>query len=90
MELEHYLILKIGIGIGLFIALFIYKASIYKASKRKWRYKWNAILDKYTCPICSEMDGKILTEEEMRKSRPPLHGLDENNRGCRCYLTLVK
>jgi len=58
--------------------------------RKKWRYKWNSVLDKYTCSICSKMHGKILTGKEIKKMQPPLHGLDKNNRGCRCYLTLVK
>ena len=72
------------------IKLFCYGNKKRKPKRRKWRYKWNAILDKNTCKNCSTLHGKIFTKEELRNSHPPLHGLDKNNQGCRCYLTLTK
>lgn len=92
--MKTYLTLKLGIAIGLFLAaLFIHlhnRNSQKKTKRRKWRYKWNSVLDKNTCNICSKMHGKILTKEELQKTHPPLHGLDKNNQPCRCYLTLAK
>ena len=93
--MEKYLIFKIGIAIGLFIsALVVYlhdrKSQKKKSKRKRWRYKWNSVLDEYTCFRCSELHGKILTKKELRKTHPPLHGLDENNQNCRCYLTLAK
>jgi len=60
-----------------------------KPLKRKW--KWNTRSDKFGCPKCLRMDGALLTDKDIEKIRPPLHGKDEEHEtACRCFLTEIK
>lgn len=59
-----------------------------KNKKIEKKYKWNTIIDENTCPVCLELNGKMLTKEEIKNLSPPLHHPDgEDKRECRCYLT---
>ena len=60
-----------------------------KPLKRKW--KWNTRSDKFGCPKCLRMDGALLTDKDIEKIQPPLHGKDEEHEtACRCFLTEIK
>lgn len=51
-------------------------------------YRWNTVVDKYTCGECLQHDGLIITHNE---PKPPLHKPTKYNpAGCRCYLTEVE
>ena len=59
--------------------------------KTQKRYRWNCVCDEGSCNECMEMSGKILTEEETKKTSPPLHKPDNamHLRACRCFLSEV-
>ena len=54
-------------------------------------YKWCAIVDDRTCDKCAELNGKLLTAEDIQSSvHPPLHGGKLKEDKCRCYLELLE
>ena len=46
--------------------------------------EWVATLDKRTCPVCREMDGKIATAATPFDIEPPVHPY------CRCVVLLTR
>lgn len=48
-------------------------------------YQWSALMEKNTCPICAELDGKVISANERKTmfQRPPKHI------NCRCIWTRI-
>lgn len=48
-------------------------------------YQWSALMEKNTCPICAELDGKVISANERKTTfqRPPKHI------NCRCIWTRI-
>ncbi len=53
-------------------------------------YKWVAVMDAETCDRCSEQHNRALSEDEIERFRPPMHGIIEGHPLCRCVLVEIK
>ena len=61
--------------------------------KRRWvmkYYIWKSIIDDMTCERCLELDGKVLSEEQIRTLHPPLHDKTKSLIDCRCVLEEIR
>lgn len=59
---------------------------VFSTNKSKIsKYQYSAILDDVTCPICEDLDGSVVTEEEYARTQwlPPIHF------GCRCIWVAI-
>lgn len=47
--------------------------------------QWSAVLDSHTCPLCEELDGKVIKADnpDFDTFRPPIHF------GCRCFMAYI-
>lgn len=78
--------IAITAGISSAIAINLGRDDVFnRYSNDITRYQYSAILDARTCPICSDLDGKVVTESEYATTlwKPPIHGY------CRCIWVAI-
>lgn len=79
---------KIGITAGLLttIGVNIGRDDVFKTNTKSIsRYQYSAILDDVTCPICEDLDGMVLDEQQYKETvwTPPIHF------SCRCIWVAI-
>lgn len=79
---------KVGITAGLIVstAINLGRDDVYQTYRNNIQsYQYSAILDQAVCPICEDLDGKVVTEAEYRSTpwMPPIHF------NCRCIWVAI-
>lgn len=80
---------KIGITAGLLttIGVNIGRDDVFKNTQEKIsRYQYSALLDDVTCPICEDLDGMVLDQQQYNDTvwTPPIHW------NCRCIWVAIQ
>ncbi len=73
-------------GIAIASAINTGRDDVFQSNEGKISsYQYSAILDETTCPICEDLDGQVVDEEEYRTTDwlPPIHG------NCRCIWVAI-